>query len=57
MDEFILGTIPQKYKTGNEKRSYCSAAYLIYPFSTSQNLEVKSTVKMGDYKQRNWFDR
>jgi len=52
-----LGTIPQKIKTGNEISSCCRAAYLFYPFSTSQNLDVKSTVKMGDYKLRNWLDR
>jgi hypothetical protein len=52
-----MGTIPQKNKTGNEKRSCCSAAHLFYPFSTSQNLEVKSAVKMVDYKTRNWLDR
>jgi hypothetical protein len=52
-----LGTIPQKYKTGNEKRSYCSAAYLFYPFSTSQNLEVKTIVKMTTNKGIGLTDR
>ena len=53
----LMGTIPQKNKTGNEKRSCCSAAHLFYSFSTSQNLEIKSAVKMEDYKPRNWLDR
>jgi hypothetical protein len=52
-DRPYKGTIPQKNKTGNEKRSCCSAAHLFYPVSTSQNLEVKTAVKMGDYKRRN----
>jgi len=30
---------------------------LLLPFSTSQNLGIKKWCKMGDYKQRNWFDR
>jgi hypothetical protein len=55
--EETMSTIPQRNKTGNEKRSFCSAAHLFYSVSTSQNLEVKSAVKMGDYKPRNWLDR
>jgi len=52
----ILGTILQKYKTGNEKKVI---SYRCSPFlssSTSQNLGMKSVVKMEDYKPRNWLD-
>jgi hypothetical protein len=37
--------------------SFIDVFNLLLPFSTSQNLGIKSAVKIGDYKPRNWLER